>query len=226
MPDSGSRTSLQVPFGLRDSRLFEPLQVDSGLRCNCVCPGCLAPLIARHSPSGKVSPNFAHASDTACTGGLESALHLAAKQLIADRRALYLPELGAPLSGPSKWWSVIQRSAVIREGFLSELQDVRLEEKVGSIRPDLLVKTFDQEIMVEIANTHFVTPEKLEHIRRQGVATIEVDVSDLVILNFEALAKRLFEATPRAKWVFHPELAARELELQPLLAVAMAEDHF
>lgn len=197
--------------------------MDSGLRCNCVCPGCLTPLIARHSPSGRVRPHFAHASETACVGGLESALHLAAKQLIADRRALYLPELGAPLSAPSNWWSGIQHSEVLREGALSELQDVRLEEKVGCIRPDLFVKTFDQEIMVEIANTHFVTPEKFEHIRRQGVATIEVDVSDLVILNFEALAKRLFEATPRAKWVFHPELAARELELQPLLAAAMAE---
>lgn len=224
MTESGARSSLQVPFGLKDGRLFEPLQVENGLLCACVCPGCLTPLIARHSPAGKVRPHFAHASGAACSGGLESALHLAAKQLIADRQTLYFPELVASISGPGLCTPRIQRSAVVRAGVLAELQEVWLEEKVGAIRPDLIANTSGQDILVEIANTSFVTPEKLAHIRRQGIATMEVDVSDLVVLNFEELAKRLFEASQRSTWVFHPALAAAELELQTLLAADQDED--
>lgn len=68
-----SINSLQVPFGLRDGRLYEPLQVESGLKCACSCPGCGAPLVARHSPSGKVVSHFAHQPGADCATGFETA---------------------------------------------------------------------------------------------------------------------------------------------------------
>lgn len=224
MQEKSSRSSVQVPFGLRDGRLFEPLQVERGLLCNCICPGCSTALIAKHAPSGKVTPHFSHASGSACATGLESALHLAAKQLIDDRRELYLPALDASVRGQGIEHKHLHREETVHRGVLASLVGVRVEESIGRIRPDLIANTENQEILVEIAYTSFVTPEKLEKIRLHGAAAVEVDISDLAVLDFEALALRLFKATPRSTWIFHPDLAAREAALDLLLAEDIVRD--
>ena len=79
---------LRVPFGLQGGRLYEPLQVPNGQACDCVCPGCHRPLIARQNAK---TPHFAHAPGEDCAHALETAVHLAAKQIITDRRELRLP---------------------------------------------------------------------------------------------------------------------------------------
>ncbi len=224
MLERSSRSSVQVPFGLKDGRLFEPLQVERGLLCNCICPGCSAALIAKHAPSGKVTPHFSHASGAACATGLESALHLAAKQLINDRRELYLPALVASARSQAIGHNHLHRQETVHQGVLASLEGVRVEESIGHIRPDLIVNMANQEILVEIAYTSFVTPEKLEKIRLHGVAAVEVDISDLAVLDFDALALRLFEPTPHSKWIFHPDLAAREAALNLLLAEDIVRD--
>ncbi len=223
MTDRNNQTRIQVPFGLRDGRLFEPRQVDRGLKCNCICPGCCAALVAKHALSGKVTPHFSHASETPCNGGLESVLHLAAKQLINDQRKLYLPELTATAVSPGMGDDPLRRSECVREGELVELLQLRLEEKVGCIRPDLIANTGNHEILVEIAYTSFVTHEKLQIIRIQGTPAIEVDISDMTLLNFEELARRLFEPNPKTTWLFHPDLAARESALRKLLDADLAQ---
>lgn len=213
-----------VPFGLKDGRLFEPLQVKRGLICNCLCPGCGGALISKHAPSGKVAPYFSHASNSACNTALESALHLAAKQLIEDERKLYLPELVATVRSKVPSFDHLLRSETVYRGVLSKLKRVRVEESAGRIRPDLIVNTSTNEVLVEIAYTSFVTTEKLAQIVALGTSAIEVDVSDLTVFNFETLAKRLFEPTPRSTWLFHSELAATEAALRKLLDADVARE--
>lgn len=213
-----------VPFGLKDGRLFEPLQVKRGLSCNCLCPGCGGALISKHAPSGKVAPYFSHASNSACNTALESALHLAAKQLIEDEHKLYLPELVARVRSKDRSFENFLRSETIHRGVLARLARVRVEESAGRIRPDLIVNTSTNEVLVEIAYTSFVTTEKLAQIVALGTSAIEVDVSDLTVFNFETLAKRLFEPTPRSTWLFHSELAATEAALRKLLDADVARE--
>jgi Competence protein CoiA-like family len=213
-----------VPFGLKDGRLFEPLQVKRGLSCNCFCPGCGGALISKHAPSGKVAPYFSHASNSACNTALESALHLAAKQLIEDEHKLYLPELVARVRSKDPSFEHFLRSETVQRGALARLAHVRVEESAGCIRPDLIVNTRAQEVLVEIAYTSFVTTEKLAQIVALGSAAIEIDVSDLTVFSFETLAKRLFEPTPRSTWLFHPDLAATEAALRKLLDADLARE--
>jgi Competence protein CoiA-like family len=213
-----------VPFGLKDGRLFEPLQVKRGLSCNCLCPGCGGALISKHAPSGKVAPYFSHASNSACNTALESALHLAAKQLIEDEHKLYLPELVARVRSKDRSFEHFLRSESIHRGVLARLTRVRVEESAGCIRPDLIVNTCAQEVLVEIAYTSFVTTEKLAQIVALGTAAIETDVSDLTEFSFQTLANRLFSFSLRSSWLFHPDLAAKEVALRKLLAADIARE--
>ncbi len=212
---------LQVPFGLRNGRLFEPLQVERGKGCGCTCPGCGAALIAKHAPAGKVSPHFAHAYGEGCSTGLESALHLAAKQLIADRNELYLPPLEPSVVKEGFDGRSVERKKLLRPGGLVPLSSVRLEIGLGDIRPDLIVAAPDLEVLVEVARTSFVTPEKLVKIKTYGKPAVEFDISKLHHLGFKDLETVLFTPSPSVKWVWHPEEATGKANLQALVDAEM-----
>jgi competence CoiA-like predicted nuclease len=87
---------LRVPFGLRDGLLYEPRQVSNGKACGCICPGCQHPLVAKQNAQ---TPHFAHAPGEDCNNGTETAIHLAAKQLIAERMEVSIPAVVLHLSG-------------------------------------------------------------------------------------------------------------------------------
>lgn len=212
-----------MPFGLRDGRLFEPLQVELGKACGCICPGCGAALIAKHAPAGRVSPHFAHASGEGCSTGLESALHLAAKQLIAERSELYLPPLEPKVVKEGFDGRLFERKALLRVGGVTPLSAIRLEERLGSFRPDLIVAAPDIEVAVEIARTSFITPEKLEKIKAHGKATVEFDISQLPDFGFQDLEAVLFTPSTSASWAWHPDEAAEVSKLQKLVDAEMAK---
>ena len=54
--------NLLIPFGLdrATNAIVEPEDADRGRACNCVCPGCHAPLLSRHPKEHRI--HFAHDS--------------------------------------------------------------------------------------------------------------------------------------------------------------------
>jgi len=221
---SAARTPEPVPFGLKDGRLYEPLQVERGLACGCTCPGCGARLVAKHAPSGKVRPHFAHDKDSDCATGRETALHLAAKQLIEDRKTIFFPPLDVVAKGRVGWLDerVCTESVVRAE--LRDLTKVVPESLLGHTRPDLLVTSEGQEVIVEIAVTHFVDDQKLAKLAALSLPAIEIDLADLRDFTFNELAKRLFGLSERANWVFHPDEAEAKERSAAALKQLLAED--
>lgn len=207
-----------VPFGLKDGVLYEPCQVLNGKDCGCFCPGCNHPLIARQKAK---TPHFAHAAGKACGDGRETAIHLAAKQLIAERMELALPAVDVPL--PVRWgpiqggweWGRIQEKQRLYNSLLMPLSNVRIEPWLDDFRPDIVVieAGSDTEILVEIAVTHFVDERKLDKIKARGIRTIEIDVSDARgAVGFNMLDHLLFGVPSKAKWLHHPQAEQMELD--------------
>lgn len=58
-------------------------EVPTGIACNCTCPACHEPLVAKNGGSKRVH-HFAHASGVDCGSAYESMLHIIAKQKIQD----------------------------------------------------------------------------------------------------------------------------------------------
>lgn len=80
----------KIPFGERDGTLFRAFDVENGLRCNCICPGCRQPLNAANNGE-KVVPHFRHAQSNDCTTGFREGVRRAAVALIAQHKQLLLP---------------------------------------------------------------------------------------------------------------------------------------
>lgn len=76
--------SVQIPFGKRDDKIIHISEITSnevGIKCNCICVSCGERLVAKVA-SNKKARHFAHYKKCNCNGGIESALHLFAKEVL------------------------------------------------------------------------------------------------------------------------------------------------
>ena len=166
------RKSLLQSFAIdKDGRVRAVSEVARGLACECRCPACSEAVVARQ---GEVRGwHFAHVSGAECVAAGESALHLAAKQLLMDTRGFTVPEMRATFDTrlPS---GQVSRGLAVEPGGWIDFDSVQKEVEYGGLRPDLLSTTGGRLLMVEIAVTHFVGPEKIDQIETLGVAALEI----------------------------------------------------
>ena len=203
-----------VPFGLKDGELFEPRQVLLGKECGCICPGCNRPLVAKHCLKGKVIPHFAHQPGENCQYGRESAIHLAAKQLIEERHELYIPKLSVQIYVVDDIGNEHSPSKTLISAGIRSFSKVRLEQTISNFRPDLVVTTKNgTELLVEIAVTHFSDELKRAKIKNHGLPCIEINASKVAVHSFDELAKLLFKESSYSNWLYHPDIESTELSL-------------
>lgn len=80
-----------LQYGLRGNELIHIDNVEKGLACNCVCPHCRTQLVAKKGEHNV--KHFAHYNLNDCNHGIETALHLMAKDIIARHLKLFVPYL-------------------------------------------------------------------------------------------------------------------------------------
>lgn len=154
-----------VTYALKDGVLTHISDVESGLKCGCVCAGCKGELIAK---KGEIKVHhFAHVN-AECAHAYESALHLLAKDLFCQLKDFRLPVYNAESVPFSKTMPVINISDF----------EAKKEVWFESFKPDVVLYKNDIPVLfVEIAVTHFVDHEKHNKIANLGVSCIEIDLS-------------------------------------------------
>ena len=86
------------------------------------------------------------------------------------------------------------------------LDEVSLEKALHDIRPDIIaITTNSTRFLIEIANTHFIDDAKQTKLEKYGLPVVEIDVSQIKVITFEALSQVLFESSEKSKWIYHPE---------------------
>ena len=187
--------AFKLPFGMKDGALVRVSEVVSGLACGCSCPGCGGVLVARKGM--KVEHHFAHHGVDDCGGGLESALHLAAKAAFETAGFIALPAVllkpGANGSG-----------RVLAEAAVYPIDSVRLEKRVARFVPDVIVEIRGHELLVEVFVTHRVDAVKARRVADAGCSMIEVDLSDLPRdLPAELIEDRVIKGLDGKRWVYN-----------------------
>jgi hypothetical protein len=184
---------IKLPYGINDGKLLSIREVESGLACNCTCPSCHALLVAK---KGRVKTHhFAHYNSEECSGAVETALHLAAKEILKKAGGLMLPALELDfyeVFDESLFTSDYQKNyehpdlkglyrsfIEILDAQMLSYDKVESEILLEGIRPDIIVYSKGKPLLVEIGVTHFVDVVKLEKIEQLGISAIEIDLSYL-----------------------------------------------
>lgn len=153
---------------MKDEKLVHISQVESGLKCDCICPSCGSLLVARKGE--KVMHHFAHHNTDVCKYGYETSLHMAAKDIILTAKKLWLPAVYVNFDS-------YKSKELIKEAIKIDVDDVVLEKRMDDIIPDIIVKSGEKELIIEIFVTHAIDETKLSKIASKNVSALEIDLS-------------------------------------------------
>jgi len=215
----------RVPFGQKGGRMVTPAEVESGRACNCTCPGCNAPLIAK-----KGEQNIWHFSHDglACSIGAETALHLMAKQILADERSVQLPAVEISLSATDALGKLQIVSVVLAGAVNVKYEAVEIEVARDNRRPDAVGSGggVSVEHRIEVFVSHAVDPLKASELEASDSACYEIWLNDIPVQTTIAeLRDAVTAAAHRIRWISYPGMASArrvlETKLQRLLGDAV-----
>ncbi len=200
---------VKLPYALNNNQLVHIDDIKgSGIQEDCFCPSCGAVLIARKGT--KKVHHFAHYKTMECEHALESALHLAAKEILSKEKKFRIPAYAKEINEEDVFNEDVEvfidlpssLTLIKEETFV--VDDVILEKRTDNIIPDIVLEIKGQKVIVEIAVTHFIDEVKLEKIKQLGISTIEIDLSksDRTINN-EILKEEIIIGTENKKWIYN-----------------------
>ncbi|GDY26420.1 hypothetical protein AHAT_23100 [Agarivorans sp. Toyoura001] len=206
--------SLKTAFGEKGGQIVHIRDVERGLDCNCVCPGCGSTLIAK---KGEVNiHHFAH-YDSNGENCNESILHKLSKQIIQNNRYVVAPEIELSCQGTDLAGRAHQR-AFTDNAYKLLFKEVIVEQACGDFRPDLTCIAEREKVHIEVVVTNDISPEKLEKVVESGISMIVIDMSGHNSMeDMDTLEKAVLYEAPR-RWAYHPahseikEQLSRELE--------------
>jgi len=212
------RPGMKNPYGLHNGELVTADTVSRGLDCNCVCPACGHRLQSHQGDLKR--PYFSHYRGSDCGAGYETAIHLMAKDILAEHKRLLLPEL-----------QVFSDANVVVEGRYTEREHlvkpwtrlnfdtVQLETRVDSFIPDVIMTKDARRLMVEIRVTHAVDKKKLDWVIENDHPMVEYDFSRFPrVVDRRELKSALIDTYKkrgmgRGKWIHHPKIEETKSKL-------------
>lgn len=197
-----TKKSSNIPFGLKNGILYEVSQVERGKACNCICPSCKKPLIAKKGDERK--KHFTHDSNHSCETGKETAIHLAAKQIISETKMVYLPSI--EIDGSLKKYGIVTFDKIILEKAIPNLKEQMI------VIPDITA-TINREndavnLYIEIAVTHFSEEKKIDILKSNKFSAIEIDLSPLYnndYVDFEVI-KNIIKNGEHTTWIYNQKI--------------------
>jgi hypothetical protein len=155
----------------------------------------------------------------------QTVLHYAVMQLLAESKRLQVPgwAVCAEATGPDG--RLVRREALSAPQLLN-VDFVELEARFGNIVPDVTCKAWPVNggevlwpLFIEVTVTNQMTSERLNRIRAAGMPTLEVDLSLTGgRIDREGLRSLVIDGLDIKRWLFHPEMARRQRDLENALA--------
>lgn len=226
-PSSGCATNMSVtdsisqahkiPFGVRNGQMVHVEEVFNGKDCGCLCAECEAPLVASNREPRKVVKYFRHHRGAECPGGLETAIHRAAKEVLLRRRVVTLPAQQR-IQGLTATDGRVFSETVFMPALQVTATEAYEEVWQEDMRPDVLFTVNGESIYIEILVSHAVDEAKQKKIRQRQIQAIEINLSRLVpadIRDMHRFEEVVLHQKSLRHWLCWPEF-------ETLSATAMA----
>ena len=212
------------PFGWalnHENRPVHIRDVKNGKECGCHCPECGGQLIAKQ---GKIKIwHFSHYDQKSdCPGAAETALHLAAKEILKDLKGrILLPEeIFRKKDWPkppeeekydrrSDFRKTLDREVMAKSNAyyidsdcLVEIEPSNWLKSDGSgFRPDVVLNRNGRKLLVEIRVTHAVDTGKRTQLYKLGLGAIEIDLQNTARNISRSDLEKLVKEDASRKWL-------------------------
>lgn len=192
-------------YGIKDGIIVSIDDVCSGKKCNCICPSCGEPLIAK---KGEINiHHFAHVSQKECEYGYETSLHLLAKDIIKNSNYFVLPKdtLKIEYYQPGNYGG--KNYEGLEEAHSVNIDNVELELPFDNMKPDIVITSGGKKYFIEIFVTHKIDEEKRKKIIEKNIDTIEIDLSCIDKgIESDILKDILLNDDERKYWIYNGKI--------------------
>ena len=165
-----------IPFALKlpDRTLVDVSEVDRGRGCQCVCPSCETPLIAK---KGDVKEwHFAHDSKVdspstkkECEYSFWVSVVRMAKVLIRQTETLTLPA-HKMYSNEGKEFTVSKKTRI-------EVDSAKIVQRVGNLSVDAIVVSHGHSIAISFTAPHRKNNQKIETDNKEISSVLEISLN-------------------------------------------------
>jgi len=184
-------------YALKNGRLVHVSEVERGLKCGCFCPNCNEQMIAHKG--NQYSHHFAH-QNAECSHVHETTLHLMAKEILEKEKRIMLPTVRANIGSQNQ----PSNSDIIYSPKIIEFDEVYLEKRYDDIVPDVLIRTGDNFLIIEIFVTNEVNETKRKKIIDSKTSALEINLSEFYKMPLiKELRTFLLEEKHNKKWIYN-----------------------
>ena len=192
--------SIPIVFALKEGKVVQIEDVESGLNCNCYCADCNSRLVA-HKGEKKMQ-HFKHYDKVEKESCFETAIHLASKKLFTENKTVLLPNLKVFIGE-------IGYSTTIFKERKFNIKNIYVEKPINDFKPDIYAEIIIERkqiiipLIIEIAVTHFVDTEKKEKIEKSGISAIEISLKNASRICDEIDLWLELTNSENIKWLFN-----------------------
>jgi len=200
--------NVKLTYGFKDSRLYHVMSVENGLSCGCTCPKCGATLVAKNNVK-KMSAHFAHYQSDECKGGVETALHKMAIQIIVENKTISTPGFFKTPSRRDRQGNVHYGNEINYSSIKVDFDEVYPEYTRDGYRVDATGLTDNKMVHIEIRVTHEVDEEKSKKVRGAGDIMFEIDLRGVdpnILMDDAEFKKVVLHDASNRKWISNPKL--------------------
>lgn len=141
----------------------------------------------------------------------ESVLHFVAKQILAEEKRVAVPEVFAARHATDARGKAVRKDHS-RGPHLLELSDVRLEQRVGALIPDLSCRaqrpdgSWSRTLLIEVTVTNTIDEERMRRIQELGFDALEIDLGRAGgRVTRDVLKQIVVDAIANKRWLANPE---------------------
>ncbi|NNB48535.1 hypothetical protein [Pseudomonas fragi] len=169
----------KIPFGERDGILFRAFEVENGLRCSCICPGCRQPLNAANNGE-KVAPHFRHAQSNNCTTGFREGVRRAAVALIVQHKQFILPAFLDLVRTTTASGRMLEEPVELAPALVTADSVERFVELDG-LRGHAILHLSGRQLIVRIKISARMEHERYRQLEALEHSSMEIDLQHLTL---------------------------------------------
>lgn len=192
----------KIPFGERDGILFRAFDVENGLRCGCICPGCRQPLNAANNGE-KVVPHFRHAQSNDCTTGFREGVRRAAVALIVQHKQLMLPAFLDIARARTESGRMLEERVELAPTLVTADSVERFVELDG-LRGHAILHLSGRQLIVRIKMSSRMEHERYRQLQVLEHSSMEIDLQRLTleqINNADSFTHAVLQDPSNRSWI-------------------------
>lgn len=218
-----------IPFGLIETtnEFVDVYDVKRGKNCDCICPSCKTPLIARHGDCN--TWHFAHAhkgvydkTKKECEYSFYLSVRLMARQLIDSKITLGLPEYKSYVDkfDDGLGYSVQEEFIITPEQNIT-IEEVKVEKVFSGVPVDLVGNISGFQFVIYFTHPNRDVPTELFNPENLKCGVIAVELNLLPMLfskakkdekTYKEVLKTFLSSNHDSKrWIFHPNYKRHEI---------------